>query len=150
MRWGGEGSIPGIFLALLLPKLRTSTKGPYPKGAVGNMRRSLHGGAGHEKNPDWSYLSTHHRGLSDRRTDTGLGLPGWVIPAIAAAGVGGIALGAGISSAQAQTTGSIFSASPVTPAQPQISYDPNTMVQPGCHLARERIRGEWRRVEVCP
>jgi hypothetical protein len=37
--------------------------------------------------------------------------PGWVIPAIAAAGVGGIALGAGISSAQAQTTGSIFSAS---------------------------------------
>jgi hypothetical protein len=75
--------------------------------------------------------------------------PCWVIPAIAAAGVGGIALGAGITSAQAQTTGSIFSASPGTPAQPQIGYDPNTMVQPGCHLARERIRGEWRRVEVC-
>jgi len=76
--------------------------------------------------------------------------PGWVIPAIVATGVGGIALGAGISSAQAQTTGSILSASPGTPAQPQISYDPDTMVQPGCHLARERIRGEWRRVEVCP
>jgi hypothetical protein len=76
--------------------------------------------------------------------------PGWVIPAIAAAGVGGIALGAGISSAQAQTTGSIFSAPPGSPVLPQISHDPNTMVQPGCHLARERIRGEWRRVEVCP
>jgi len=76
--------------------------------------------------------------------------PGWVIPAIAAAGVGGIALGAGISSAQAQTTGSILPISPGTPVQPQMSYDPNTMVQPGCHLARERIRGEWRRVEVCP
>ncbi|QFU16878.1 hypothetical protein [Microvirga thermotolerans] len=76
--------------------------------------------------------------------------PGWVIPAIAAAGVGGIALGAGITSAQAQTTGTIVSAAPGTPVQPQIGYDPNTMVQPGCHLARERIRGEWRRVEVCP
>lgn len=76
--------------------------------------------------------------------------PGWVIPAIAAAGVGGIVLGAGIGSAQAQTTGSIFSAPPTAPVQSQLVYDPNTMVQPGCHLARERIRGEWRRVEVCP
>lgn len=78
--------------------------------------------------------------------------PGWVIPAIVTAGVGGIALGAGIASAHAQpqTTGSIYPASPGTPVQPQITYDPNTMVQPGCHLARERIRGEWRRVEVCP
>jgi len=76
--------------------------------------------------------------------------PGWVIPAIVAAGVGGVALGAGISSAHAQTTGAIYSSSPGTPVQPQIGYDPDTMVQPGCHLARERIRGEWRRVEVCP
>ena len=76
--------------------------------------------------------------------------PGWVIPAIVAAGAGGVALGAGITSAHAQSTGSIFPTSTGAPGQPQIGYDPNTMVQPGCHLARERIRGEWRRVEVCP
>ena len=76
--------------------------------------------------------------------------PGWVIPAIAAAGVGGIALGASIGSAQARTTGSIYTAAPGAPVPPPVVYDPNTMVQPGCHLACERIRGEWRRVEVCP
>ena len=76
--------------------------------------------------------------------------PGWVIPAIAVAGVGGIALGAGIASAQAQTAGPILVGPPGAPVQPQMMYDPDTMVQPGCRLARERIRGEWRRVEVCP
>jgi hypothetical protein len=76
--------------------------------------------------------------------------PGWVIPAIAVAGVGGVALGAGITSAQAQTTGSIVAPPGAVQPQTHLSYDPNTMVQPGCHLARERVRGEWRRVEVCP
>ena len=78
--------------------------------------------------------------------------PAWVIPAIAVAGVGGLALGAGIGSARAQgqTTGSIIAGPPAAPVQPQVMSDPDTMVQPGCHLARERIRGEWRRVEVCP
>lgn len=78
--------------------------------------------------------------------------PAWVIPAIAVAGVGGFALGAGVGSAhaQTQTTGSIVAVPPAAPDQTQMMDDPATMVQPGCHLVRERLRGEWRRVEVCP
>lgn len=105
----------------------------------------------HEKNLGRTDLSTCPIAASATAVPTpASAYPGWAVPAIAAAGVGGIALGASIGSAQAQTTGSIYTAAPGAPVPPPVVYGPDTMVQPGCRLVRERIRGEWRRVAVCP
>ena len=64
--------------------------------------------------------------------------PVWVIPAIIAAGVGGVAIG---------TT--------AVAASRADSYDAvgNVYVQPrgaaNCHIVRERSRSGWRQIEVC-
>lgn len=67
--------------------------------------------------------------------------PAWVIPAIIAAGVGGIVIG-----------GSALAASPDYYGQ---AYRGGSVhVRPSgapsrCYIARERIRGGWQRVRVC-
>jgi hypothetical protein len=76
--------------------------------------------------------------------------PVWVVPAIVAAGVGGIGVGAAAGSANAATTGSILPPPAVVQTEPQVTYGAEATVRPGCHPARERIGGIWRRVEICP
>jgi hypothetical protein len=76
-------------------------------------------------------------------------LPIWVVPAIIAAGIGGVGVGAAADSAQAQSTGSIMVPPPAGPTVTQ-SYVPEATGQGGCHPARERVGGVWKRVEICP
>ncbi len=66
--------------------------------------------------------------------------PVWVIPVIIGAAVGGVGLGA-VATANAQQNGQ-----PVPAAQPGL--EPRARVG-FCHMARARVDGVWRRVEVC-
>jgi hypothetical protein len=68
--------------------------------------------------------------------------PVWVVPAIVAAGVGGLGVGAAAGANHSRTTEMVL-----PDAAPHSS---EVMVQPGCHPSRALIRGVWRRVEVCP
>jgi hypothetical protein len=67
--------------------------------------------------------------------------PVWVIPAIIAAGVGGLAIGGA-----AAATGRPYAYEPA----PAGAVYVRPTVDPGaCHLVRERTAAGWRRVEVC-
>jgi hypothetical protein len=61
--------------------------------------------------------------------------PAWLIPALIAAGVGGVVVGAGAASA-------------AQPPAPSVAVGPPRAVE--CHWVRERTpRGAWRRVQIC-
>ena len=70
--------------------------------------------------------------------------PAWVIPAIIAAGVGGVVV-AGAATSAAAVDERYYAGSPrgtvhVQPVAPAA----------GCYVARERTPTGWRRVRVCP
>jgi hypothetical protein len=62
--------------------------------------------------------------------------PVWVIPAIIAGAVGGVAVGAGAANAN-------YAYAP----QGTVTVQPRGAAN--CHLVRERTANGWRRVEVC-
>jgi hypothetical protein len=66
--------------------------------------------------------------------------PALLIPAIIAAGA---AVGVG-------TAAAANSERPVVPYGYGAAYPASPVVPSACHPARERIRGVWRRVEICP
>lgn len=64
--------------------------------------------------------------------------PAWVIPAIIAAGVGGVAVG---------TTAVAASRADSYAASGEIYVQPRGAVN--CHIVRERTRSGWRQIQVC-
>jgi hypothetical protein len=75
--------------------------------------------------------------------------PALLLPAIIAAGVGGVGLGAAAGAASAAQETPAIVPSPGFESY-YAPFGPPSMVQPGCHPARERVAGTWQRVEVCP
>jgi len=63
--------------------------------------------------------------------------PVWLVPAIIAAGVGGVVVGGAVASSRAyayEPAGNVY-------------VEPRAAAQ--CHIIRERTVNGWRRVEVC-
>ncbi|MCZ7658235.1 MAG: hypothetical protein M5U07_10450 [Xanthobacteraceae bacterium] len=69
--------------------------------------------------------------------------PAWVIPAIIAAGVGGVVVGGAVINQQA------YAASPYYAPRGTVYVQP-TAPAASCYVARERTARGWRRVRVCP
>jgi hypothetical protein len=70
--------------------------------------------------------------------------PAWVVPAIIGAGVGGLVLGGAAVAAN----------NPPYYGYSGPAYGGNVYVRPSaaparCYIARERVRGGWRKVQVC-
>jgi hypothetical protein len=70
--------------------------------------------------------------------------PAWVVPAIVGAGVGGLFVGGAVAASEA----------PYAAYSPGYNPPGTVYVRPSaapsrCYMARERIAGGWRRVQVC-
>ena len=74
--------------------------------------------------------------------------PVWLIPAIIAAGVGGI-IADGVAAAATLPPYELIYGPAYGPAPAETVYVQPTSPAPECRMMRERVPGGWRRVEVC-
>lgn len=74
--------------------------------------------------------------------------PLWLVPALIGAGVLGAGTGAAVAS-NSHTTVVETTPAPVETAPAPTVVAPSVTETQTCHLARERIDGVWRRVQIC-
>jgi hypothetical protein len=76
---------------------------------------------------------------------TASALPVWVVPAIVAAGVGGLGVGAAATANATPRSEQVILPAQQTAAPVVVQGS----VPAGCHFARARVGGLWQRIEIC-